>query len=316
MNKLFKAPKKLLSYTLLITATVLALGVILVAFLGFNKSYQFGGYYEINIDYIDMEKKQEYLDGIDEILNKYGYSVDDYTMDGEKTYTPTLCIKYKSASETDAESIRADIIAKFNIDEKASLLSVDKISATYESHKIVFLLIPLAIALVALFLYGWIRKDVLYGVACIISFVSTMLVGLALYAVTRTLISTSSLALLFASALMSMALFVFYSSTTFARKNSIHAEKKEIGEVFSEAITSQKFTLGIPALLLFAIFLGFVFTFNHTLMHIGFAGMVCVLSAVWSAIFVTGSYFVTIASNIKSKPKKENAKKAVPSNEN
>ena len=124
MNKLFKSPRKLLSYSLLITATIMALGVILVAFFGFNKSYQFGGYYEINIDYLDIEKKDEYLQGIDEILNKYGYTIDHYNMEGEKSFTPTLCVRYESNSEETANNIKTDIIVKFNIDEKSTLLSV------------------------------------------------------------------------------------------------------------------------------------------------------------------------------------------------
>lgn len=304
MNKLFKSPRKLLSYALLITATIMALGVIIVAFFGFNKSYQFGGYYEINIDYLDMEKKDEYLNGIDEILGTYGYTIDHYSVNGEKAYTPTLCIRYESTSEEDAKSIKADIIKKFSIDEKSTLLSVDKMSATYVSQNFAYILIPVCVALAILFLYGWIRKNILYGVAQSIAYTSTIIVGLSLFAVSRTMVSLSSLTLLFVSALLSSAVFTYYSSVTYSKKNSIHADNKELSEVFCDSINSSKAVMGIPALVLFAIFVGLTFTFNHSLMHIGFAGMICLFAVVWSAIILTGAYFVSVVSIANNKAKR------------
>lgn len=304
MNKLFKSPKKLLSFSLLFTATVLVLGVILVAFFGFNKSYQFGGYYEINIDYLDMEKKDEYLEGIDEILNKYGYTAEEYSMEGDKSFTPTLCVRYKSNSEAHAESIKEDIIAKFNIDEKSTLLSVDKMSSTYASHQLVMFLIPLGIIFVAIFLYGLIRRNVYYGLALDIAYLSSMLIGLGLYAVTRTMVSPTSLVLLFASSAIAVVLFTYYSSISLAKKNSIHADKKELSEIFVESIKASKMNVGLPALIMLAVFVGLIFTFNHALMHIGFAGIICLVSICWSVIFITGAYFVLISNAEVNKEKK------------
>ena len=316
MNKLFKSPRKLLSYSLLITATIMALGVILVAFFGFNKSYQFGGYYEINIDYLDMEKKDEYVNGIDEILNKYGYTVDHYAMEGDKSFTPTLCVRYESNSEEDAKNIKADIISKFNIDEKSTLLSVEKMSSSYASHKIAYLLIPMSILLVALFVFGWYRRNILYGVAEAIEYLSTILVGLSLYAVTRTMISLSSLSLLFISALLSSLLFTYFSVNAFSKKNTIHSEKKELSDLFCDAMSANKFITAIPALAMLAVFVGLIFTFNHSLMHLGFAGIICICSIIWTSIFVTGSYFVSVVNAESKREKKSLSRNNTVNNEN
>lgn len=304
MNKLFKSPKKLLSFSLLFTATILVLGVILVAFFGFNKSYQFGGYYEINIDYLDIEKKNEYLEGIDEILSKYGYTTEEYSMEGDKSFTPTLCVRYESNSEEHAESIKQDLITKFNIDEKSTLLSVEKMSSTYASHQLIMFLIPLGIIFIAIFLYGLIRRNVFYGLALEIAYLSSMLISLGLYAVTRTMVSPSSLMLLFASSVIAVVLFTYYSSISLAKKNTIHADKKDLSEIFVDSIKSSKMNIGLPALIMLAVFMGLIFTFNHGLMHIGFAGIICLISIYCSVIFITGAYFVLISNAEINKEKR------------
>ncbi|MBP3630539.1 MAG: hypothetical protein J6J23_03510, partial [Clostridia bacterium] len=131
-----------------------------------------------------------------------------------------------------------------------------------------------------------------------------ILVGLSLYAVTRTLVSLTSLTLLFMSALLSAAMFTYFSCNAFSKKNLVHSDKKEISELFCDSISTSKFITIVPAFALLVAFVGLIFTFNHSLMHIGFAGLICMFSIVWTSIFVTGSYFVSVINAESKKEKK------------
>lgn len=304
MNKLFKNPKKFLSVSLIITAFVLAVGVALVAFLGFNRSYHYGGYYEINIDYIDEANKQDYVNGVGEILEKYGYSSAYDNLNGEKSYTPSICIRYESNSEEDAALIKKEIIQKFSIDEKNNLLTVDKVSTSYHSLKTINFLIPVSIVLVLLFIYGMVRKNILFGVAEVISYVFTLLLGLSLYAITRATISTLSLTMLFLSALIASVLFTYCANLAYSKQASVHAQNKGLGEHYGEAVSSLKLTLGIPTALLFFAFLGLLFTSNYALMNVGIAGMACVATIAWVSLFLTGAYFASVENSKERKTKK------------
>ena len=68
---LFATPNKLLKFTLTVLITIVALGAIFIGFFGFNKSFEFGGYYEINIDFQDPEQMNSYLEGTTQILKNH-----------------------------------------------------------------------------------------------------------------------------------------------------------------------------------------------------------------------------------------------------
>ncbi len=299
MNKLFNSPKQLLKYMLLFTATIVAVAVIFVCFFGFNKSYQYGDQYQITVDYVDLDKTNSYINNIKDVISDNSGSV-TYTETGDKTYLNTLTIVFK-ANANDATIIKSAVVSMFDGEINADQISVERISNTYATKSLIKLILPVCLALVGLFIYGLLRRNYKYGFALMISFGATILVGLALFAITRTQISISSIGMLTGIALLSVVAFVYYTSISFMKKNSVHGEKERMVDLYVNSIKSSTTALMIPMGLIVLSCIALIFTFNPSLVQFGISGIVSVFAGVWSSIFLTGAFYFTIANDESSK---------------
>lgn len=292
MNKLFSSPKQLLKFMLLFSATILALGVIFVCVFGFNKSYQFGGQYEVSIDYIDADKTDSYIKNITEIIEKNNGKV-THSNSGEKEYLYTLSVQFESNS-TDISQVKETLVEIFDGEVIADHITIGKLSNTFATKNLVWLILPFSIVLVALFVYGWLRRNYIYGFANMITFAGTILIGLALFAVTRTQISIATLGILSAIAILSVAVFVYYTSISYMNKNSVHGEKEKLVDLYVKSINSSIWVMLIPTMLLVLTSVAFMLTFNASLVQFGLAGIISTFAGLWSSIFLSGAFYFSI----------------------
>ncbi len=301
MNKLFSSPKTLLKFMLLFSATILALGVIFVCVFGFNKSYQFGDQYEVCIDYIDANRTDSYIKNISEVIEKNDGEV-THSTNGEKEYLYTLSVEFKSNS-TDIATVKQTLVEMFDGEVVADHISVNKLSKTYFTKNLVWLILPFAIALVGLFVYGLLRRNYIYGFALMIAFAGTILLGLSLFAVTRTQISVASIGVLSACAILGVVAFIYYTSTSFMNKASVHGEKEKLVNLYVKSINSSLWTILVPVSLLVLTCIAFMFTFNATLVQFGLAGIISAFAGCWSSVFLSGAFYFTIKEDEKVAPK-------------
>lgn len=291
MKKLFSSPSKLLKFMLLFSATIVALAVIFVCFFGFNKSYQFGGQYEVSVDFLDYDKADNYIETISDVIKDNNGSV-THSIVGDKTYMYTLSVDFKATS-ADTENIKQTLIEKFDGEINADQIKINYLSNTFQSKLIFKLLIPTAVVLIALFIYGLIRRNLMYGFALAISFFGTALIGLSLYAITRTQLSVSSLGILGVASILSVVYFVLYTSIAYTMKNSVHGDKENLVDLYVSAISTSRYYAIIPMLVVVAIMVGFIFTFQPTLVQFGISGIVSIFAGIWSSVFLAGSFYFT-----------------------
>ena len=295
MNRLFNSPKQLLKYMLLFTATIVAVAVVFVGFFGFNKSYQFGDQYQVSVDYVDLDKTNAYINNIKTIIENNNGTI-TYTETGDKTYLNTLNVVFKSNS-TNIETVRASLVTLFDGEINADQISVNKLEKTYAGKSLIKVILPLSLTVVALFIYGLLRRNYKYGLALIVSFVGTVLVGLSLFAITRTQISISSLGMLTGIALLSVVAFIYYTSISFMKKNSVHGEKEKLVNLYVNSINTSTLAMIIPMGLILLSCVALIFTFSPSLVQFGISGIVSVFAGVWSSIFLTGAFYFTIAKD-------------------
>lgn len=295
MNRLFNSPKQLLKYMLLFTATIVAVAVVFVCFFGFNKSYQFGDQYQVSVDYVDLDKTDAYINNIKTIVENNNGTI-TYTETGDKTYLNTLNVVFKSNS-TNVETVRASLVTLFNGEINADQISVNKLEKTYAGKSLIKVILPLSLTVVALFIYGLLRRNYKYGLALIVSFVGTVLVGLSLFAITRTQISISSLGMLTGIALLSVVSFIYYTSISFMKKNSVHGEKEKLVNLYVNSVNTSTLAMIIPMGLILLSCVALIFTFSPSLVQFGISGIVSVFAGVWSSIFLTGAFYFTIAKD-------------------
>lgn len=295
MNRLFNSPKQLLKYMLLFTATIVAVAVVFVCFFGFNKSYQFGDQYQVSVDYVDLDKTDAYINNIKTIVENNNGTI-TYTETGDKTYLNTLNVVFKSNS-TNIETVRASLVTLFDGEINADQISVNKLQKTYAGKSLIKVILPLSLTVVALFIYGLLRRNYKYGLALIVSFVGTVLVGLSLFAITRTQISISSLGMLTGIALLSVVSFIYYTSISFMKKNSVHGEKEKLVNLYVNSVNTSTLAMIIPMGLILLSCVALIFTFSPSLVQFGISGIVSVFAGVWSSIFLTGAFYFTIAKD-------------------
>lgn len=295
MNRLFNSPKQLLKYMLLFTATIVAVAVVFVCFFGFNKSYQFGDQYQVSVDYVDLDKTNAYINNIKTIVENNNGTI-TYTETGDKTYLNTLNVVFKSNS-TNIETVRASLVTLFDGEINADQISVNKLEKTYAGKSLIKVILPLSLTVVALFIYGLLRRNYKYGLALIVSFVGTVLVGLSLFAITRTQISISSLGMLTGIALLSVVSFIYYTSISFMKKNSVHGEKEKLVNLYVNSVNTSTLAMIIPMGLILLSCVALIFTFSPSLVQFGISGIVSVFAGVWSSIFLTGAFYFTIAKD-------------------
>ncbi len=295
MNRLFNSPKQLLKYMLLFTATIVAVAVVFVCFFGFNKSYQFGDQYQVSVDYVDLDKTDAYINNIKTIVENNNGTI-TYTETGDKTYLNTLNVVFKSNS-TNIETVRASLVTLFDGEINADQISVNKLEKTYAGKSLIKVILPLSLTVVALFIYGLLRRNYKYGLALIVSFVGTVLVGLSLFAITRTQISISSLGMLTGIALLSVVSFIYYTSISFMKKNSVHGEKEKLVNLYVNSVNTSTLAMIIPMGLILLSCVALIFTFSPSLVQFGISGIVSVFAGVWSSIFLTGAFYFTIAKD-------------------
>ena len=295
MNRLFNSPKQLLKYMLLFTATIVAVAVVFVCFFGFNKSYQFGDQYQVSVDYVDLDKTDAYINNIKTIVENNNGTI-TYTETGDKTYLNTLNVVFKSNS-TNIETVRASLVTLFDGEINADQISVNILEKTYAGKSLIKVILPLSLTVVALFIYGLLRRNYKYGLALIVSFVGTVLVGLSLFAITRTQISISSLGMLTGIALLSVVSFIYYTSISFMKKNSVHGEKEKLVNLYVNSVNTSTLAMIIPMGLILLSCVALIFTFSPSLVQFGISGIVSVFAGVWSSIFLTGAFYFTIAKD-------------------
>lgn len=300
-TNIFETPKKFLKYALLFSTTVVLLGLLFVIFFGFNTSYEFGGYYEINIDYQNVADTNDYIEGTQDILKEYGYKINGNATVGDKSYLYNLCIRYKSDSDVNASQIESDIQTKFGLSDE--FVSVDKISNTYALSTVLSMLWPILIMVVLLFLFGWLRRNIFYALSLGSIVLSSTLLQLSIIAITRTRLSVATIGIMAITTIIAVVVFVYYTSQMFERKNSHEGEKEEYPQLFSSVIADSLFTIKLPALIGLAAFLGLVLTFNSTLVNVGLSGIICLLVATFASIFIGGNVYLSALTSESSKIK-------------
>ena len=300
-TNIFESPNKFLKYAMLFCTTIILLGLLFAIFFGFNTSYEFGGYYEINIDYQNISDTNDYIEGTKEVLKEYGYNINESATVGDKSYLYNLCIRYKSDSDINASKIEADIESKFGLGEE--FVSVDKISNTYALSTILSLIWPAVILILLLMLYGWLRRNLFYALSMGSIVLSSILLQLSVISITRIKLSVATIGIMTITTIVATVVFTYYTSQMFERKNSHEGEKEDYPTLFSTVISESLFTVQIPALVGLAVFIGLILTFNTTLIGVGLSGIVCLLVATFASIFIGGNVYLAALTSESGKIK-------------
>ncbi len=265
--------KNLKNYPLLISAIVscaiIIVSLFILGFFGIRLGYTLGGGSQFEI-YLDSTSETEsYVYQIDNILNKYGLSVDssfvaDKFMAGEEDNDFTQkCLVIQIAgddvSNEEGDEIRAEIAETLGI-ELSQISLVESVLSSVASKQVLYLALALGIITIGFFIFGWIRYDIFAGVSFIIAFLHNIILYLSVIILTRVQLTLTAIVIAFMLSVV-MAGVLIHIYERFREKQSLKSQEKlSIAEKMAnsekEVVKPYAFIVGL--VFLFSILLLFV----------------------------------------------------------
>lgn len=295
MKTLLQNSNKLLKYAFTVIAFALVIGLVFIIGFGFNGSADFGKTYELTVDCFDESAVNTTKEKMVEVIKANGYSeLESFVED--RSYCDTVVVRYKSNSTIKAQEIKAQTIEKLGLNE--NLVSISKLSHSTATKASIKLIIGVSISAVLLFLLGLIRYDIKYALALFATFVLSIMLPLAVIAITRIELSTSIIAII--ASIASLASFIFAFSYAKMQMIKKYQEKEESYQTnYINYINENKFKAIIPSALVLVMVVAFMFIFNRSLIFIGLSILLSTLIAGFISLVLSPAILISLDKDRK-----------------
>lgn len=305
MKKQFK--KYPLLICLIVSAVLIITSLFIVGFFGVNLGVDLGGGSQIEIVLSDDASSKDYIQKTNQVLHKFGYSVDSSAVEDKYTAEDTFgeystrCLLVKIAkkdipAETKA-NIRTELAKALGVSE-SKISEIQTISTSVLQKNIMFLGLAVGIIALALFVFGWIRYDIFAALTFIIAYLHNLILYLSLMILTRIQINSISLsvALLLMILLGVVIVHIFEKYREESRLKL--AEKMTITKrmILSEKHAIKPFILLSSAIVLIALLILFVPVSMVRLTTLGII-VATLVTAYTSLLIAPGTYSALLEIN-------------------
>lgn len=264
---------KMKKYPLLISAIVSCVIIIaslfILGFFGLKVGTSLGGGSQFEINVVEGESTEKYVEKVKDVLSDNGLTFDSATVedkyvatDVEGEYTKQVLIIKVSQSEV-KDSVETKVInqisSKLDIDS-SYISNIDDITSSTTNKNVLKLGLAIGIIAIALFVFAWIRYDLFAGLSFIVAFLHNIILYLSLIILTRLELNLISLTIMFVITLvMSLVLINIYEK--YRRESRLHiSDKLTISErmIACEKQAIKPFVIVAVAILISIVFMLFV----------------------------------------------------------
>lgn len=249
-----KYPLKIFSA---ISLAIICIAIVVVSIFGIKSSIELGGGSQIEIQISYTNESGDIVDGKDQALDyvktvkktlkDYRCSVDSYFVE-DKLADTYLVIRIAKTNIKNADQLRQDLSTDLNISiERVS--NVDILSSYFSGDTLLYIGLSILIILALSFFLGWIRYNLLSGVALSFALLHNIILSLALLIITRVQFSMVSLvAMLLMSTLMQFAICMILERNKENLKSKVY-QSKSVAENLMISTKQNKALLIFPAVL-------------------------------------------------------------------
>ena len=297
---------------ILVPVLVLIVGIVLFFTVGFNKSIELSGYYNIEVNISDFTISDA-LEKIDNVLKDKEIVIKDYSLESD-SYGTVISIKYTTNvenTETLEENIKAELIESFGYTEQDSLIEPTyvKVSGFIEPQSMVMTFagtgLAILVGLVGIFVYVSLRHSVANAFSIVLSVILDTLLMISLTLICRLPITTH-----FGIAIVGTAIFSIILNTLFYSKLVENSKEESMLKASNEEViknTQQSFSHTLILIILTCLIAVGAFAFYNLSTTISLA--LGFISAVYtSQLIVPHLWAMAYRRRIKVKQNKQDAK--------
>lgn len=297
---------------ILVPVLVLIVGIVLFFTVGFNKSIELSGYYNIEVNISDYTISDA-LEKIDNVLKDKEIVIKDYSLESD-SYGTVISIKYTTNvenTETLEENIKAELIESFGYTEQDSLIEPTyvKVSGFIEPQSMVMTFagtgLAILVGLVGIFVYVSLRHSVANAFSIVLSVILDTLLMISLTLICRLSITTH-----FGIAIVGTAIFSIILNTLFYSKLVENSKEESMLKASNEEViknTQQSFSHTLILIILTCLIAVGAFAFYNLSTTISLA--LGFISAVYtSQLIVPHLWAMAYRRRIKVKQNKQDSK--------
>lgn len=297
---------------ILVPVLVLIVGIVLFFTVGFNKSIELSGYYNIEVNISDYTISDA-LEKIDNVLKDKEIVIKDYSLESD-SYGTVISIKYTTNvenTETFEENIKAELIESFGYTEQDSLIEPTyvKVSGFIEPQSMVMTFagtgLAILVGLVGIFVYVSLRHSVANAFSIVLSVILDTLLMISLTLICRLPITTH-----FGIAIVGTAIFSIILNTLFYSKLVENSKEESMLKASNEEViknTQQSFSHTLILIILTCLIVVGAFAFYNLSTTISLA--LGFISAVYtSQLIVPHLWAMAYRRKIKIKQNKQDSK--------
>ncbi len=289
--------------SLAIVAAVLVIGLVSFVLNGFNIDIDFSGGTEIQID-LGTEVTEEVCDKIDGIIEK-NFGKDYVSGTTQAVADPDTAIIRTGTKPLDNDQTDKllDEIVKAFPDTDLSGKSISTISPTVGSSLAKKALLAVAIAVVLMLIYIWIRFELASGIAAVVCLTHDLFVMLTIYSLFSIPVNSNIIAALLTILGYSInaTIIVFDRVRENNKKNK---DGKEFGEVVNDSIHD---TLGrsINTTITTLLTIGMIYILGvDSIKNFALPLIIGIFAGLFSSVFLSGMIWEALNKVIKPKKKK------------
>ena len=288
---------KMAKFFLLIPVIIIAIAIAMTALLGVNYTAEIKGRYEVTVNFgveLDNNKVDEYVTKISNALKENDMKMTSYSKSGQSIYNKLIVTIDNSVAKMDedrAEEVRKAIEdnLKESINSTIEVQDLQYVSSSIGSY-IVKAVIAIAVAIVAIFVYLWIRYNISVATSTIVGGVLAIVLTFAIYAICRIPFDAMAIVNMFISFIVTVALAIFLFDNIRNMEMSEVAMTNNQYLADSNIMATKSFacvmTFAVLVLLAIAIVMLFI---NVQLFLVFITLIIAIILAIYSAMFGAGS---------------------------
>ncbi len=294
-------------FLILIPVIIIAMAIAMTSLFGVNYTEDLRNSYQFTVNFgveIQDDTREDYIEKINEALEENDLTATKYLEKGEVVYTSFVVSIDSSVSDLTEEEIT-------NIQESLEKSLQESINSTVEvsemsyvvsepTNYILITLLAFLIAIVCIFVYTWIRHNIVTATSMSLGVVMSAGLMFVFYGLFRLPFNYVSLALILVASivtlLVSMNIFDEIKNTTMEEKS--YTNNEYVAKANNSLVN--KFFAPVSWLLIFAIIVGlimFIFNLNLALALIGL--VFAIIVACYSSLYITTSLWAVIYNKAK-----------------
>ena len=264
-----KMKKYPLLISMIISCVIIIASLFVLGFFGMRVGTSLGGGSQFEVNIASGASSKEYVSDVKKVLSDNGLTFDSsivedkyvaYDDEGNFT-TQVLVVKISERDVKDSTETKVieQIAKKLNVD-KTYVSEIDNITSYTTGKDVLRLGIAIGAIAIALFVFAWIRYDVLAGLSFIVAFLHNIILYFSMLILTRLELNLTSLTVMFILTLV-MSLVLIHIYEKYRREAKLHiSDKLSISErmIKSESEAVKPFIILVCAVLVAIVFMLFI----------------------------------------------------------